>query len=136
MRRAAITALATLAVALSAVACGSPEDRDTTPDEVVGSVPVETGGTETGGGSEGGEQGDPEAGAEVFVSAGCGTCHVLADAGTTGAVGPDLDQSQPDFDLVVDRVTNGAGVMPSFRDQLTPEQIIDVAGYVVQATSG
>ena len=38
--------------------------------------------------------------------------------------------------LVVERVTNGKGVMPSFSGQLTPQQIADVAAYVVQATTG
>jgi cytochrome c oxidase subunit 2 len=31
------------------------------------------------------------AGKAVFISAGCGTCHTLADAGATGTVGPNLD---------------------------------------------
>jgi mono/diheme cytochrome c family protein len=81
--------------------------------------------------------GDPAAGKEVFLgSAGCGSCHALADAGTTGAVGPDLDASQPSFELVVDRVTNGQGLMPPFEGELSEQEIQDVAAYVVQATSG
>jgi mono/diheme cytochrome c family protein len=36
----------------------------------------------------------------------------------------------PPAELVVERVTNGSGVMPSFRDELTPQQIQDVAAYV------
>lgn len=80
--------------------------------------------------------GDPAAGAEVFASAGCGTCHTLADAGSSGTIGPSLDDSKPSFDLVVDRVTNGRGAMPPFAGQLSEEQIQDVAAYVVQATSG
>jgi mono/diheme cytochrome c family protein len=84
-----------------------------------------------------GAQGDPAAGKDIFVNvAGCGSCHTLADAGTSGAVGPNLDDAQPDHDLVVDRVTNGAGVMPSFQGTLSEQQIQDVAAYVVQATSG
>ena len=84
-----------------------------------------------------GAQGDAAAGKDIFVNvAGCGSCHTLADAGTTGAVGPNLDDAQPDHDLVVDRVTNGAGVMPSFQGTLSEQQIQDVAAYVVQASSG
>jgi mono/diheme cytochrome c family protein len=75
-------------------------------------------------------EGDAEAGAEVFASAGCGACHTLADAGSSGSVGPNLDDSQPEHDLVVERVTNGAGAMPSFADSLSEEQIQDVAAYV------
>ena len=84
-----------------------------------------------------GAQGDPAAGKDIFLNvAGCGSCHTLADAGTSGAVGPNLDDAQPDHDLVVDRVTNGAGAMPSFQSTLSEQQIQDVAAYVVQATSG
>ena len=54
------------------------------------------------------------AGKEVFLGgSGCGGCHTLADAGTTGTVGPVLDETQPSYDLVVDRVTNGLGGMPA-----------------------
>ena len=34
-------------------------------------------------------------------------------------------------ELVVERVTNGMGAMPSFSDELTEAQIADVAAYVV-----
>jgi mono/diheme cytochrome c family protein len=48
-------------------------------------------------------------------------------------VGPNLDDSQPDEALVVDRVTNGAGIMPPFGGVLTEQQIADVAAYVSTA---
>ena len=67
--------------------------------------------------------GDAAAGKEVFASAGCARCHTLADAGATGTVGPNLDEAKPPAELVVERVTNGMGAMPSFKDQLTEEQI-------------
>ncbi len=70
-------------------------------------------------------KGDPAAGKQVFET-----------AGATGNVGPNLDQAKPPLDLVVDRVTNGKGVMPSFSGQLSEKQIADVAAYVVEATSG
>ncbi len=66
----------------------------------------------------------------VFTSAGCASCHTLADAGATGAVGPNLDQAKPPKALVVDRVTNGKGVMPPFKGQLTADEIAEVAAYV------
>ena len=78
----------------------------------------------------GGGGGDAAAGKTVFESAGCGSCHTLADAGTTGAVGPNLDDAKPDAALVKERVTNGKAVMPSFKGQLTDAQIADVAAYV------
>ena len=51
-------------------------------------------------------------------------------------IGPNLDESMPSPELVVDRVTNGAGAMPSFEDQLTPQQIQDVAAYVSSVAGG
>jgi mono/diheme cytochrome c family protein len=80
-----------------------------------------------------GPQADPDVGKEVFLgTAGCGSCHTLADAGTSGTIGPNLDDAQPSAELAVDRVTNGQGAMPPFKDQLTAQQIADVAAYVSQ----
>jgi uncharacterized membrane protein len=70
------------------------------------------------------------AGKQVFDTAGCATCHTLADAGATGTVGPSLDERRPSRARVATLVTNGSGVMPSFRDKLTPEQIDAVSAYV------
>ena len=69
-------------------------------------------------------------GKSIFASAGCNGCHTLADAGATGTVGPNLDEAKPSKELVVDRVTNGQGGMPSFKGQLSEEQIQAVADYV------
>jgi mono/diheme cytochrome c family protein len=80
--------------------------------------------------------GDAAAGEAVFASAGCVSCHTLEAAGSSGTVGPNLDEAKPDHDLVVDRVTNGMGVMPSFKGQLSEKQIQDVAAYVVASTQG
>jgi cytochrome c553 len=80
--------------------------------------------------------GDAAAGEAVFSSAGCGSCHTLEAAGASGTVGPNLDEAKPDAALVVDRVTNGMGAMPSFKGQLDEQQIQDVAAYVVSSTQG
>jgi mono/diheme cytochrome c family protein len=82
------------------------------------------------------EQGDAEAGEAVFEEAACGGCHTLEAAGSSGQIGPNLDDSQPDVALVVDRVTNGQGAMPAFGDRLSEEQIRNVAAYVVESTGG
>ena len=81
-------------------------------------------------------KGDPATGKKIFASAGCAGCHTLKDAAATGNVGPNLDEKKPPLDLIVDRVTNGKAPMPAFAGQLTPQQIQDVAAYVVQATKG
>ena len=92
---------------------------------------AETGGGATeGGGTTQEPAGDAAAGKQVFESAGCVACHTLADAGSTGTVGPNLDEAKPPATLVVTRVTEGAGAMPSFKDKLTEKQIQDVAAYV------
>jgi mono/diheme cytochrome c family protein len=80
--------------------------------------------------SGGGGGSNLAAGKHVFETAGCTSCHTLKDAGSTGTVGPNLDDAKPPRSLVVDRVTNGKGVMPSFKGQLTPQEIAAVAAYV------
>jgi cytochrome c6 len=77
----------------------------------------------------------PTDGKSIFART-CGSCHTLADAGTTGTVGPNLDTSRPSKELAVDRVTNGQGAMPSFEDTLNPAQIEAVAEYVSTAAGG
>jgi uncharacterized membrane protein len=74
--------------------------------------------------------GSVTAGKQVFLTAGCAGCHTLADARSSGNVGPDLDAARPSRALVVNRVTNGQGVMPSFANKLSESQIADVAAYV------
>ena len=58
---------------------------------------------------------------------GCAGCHTLAAAGSSGTVGPNLDDAKPVKELAIDRVTNGQGGMPSFKGQLSEEQIQAVA---------
>jgi mono/diheme cytochrome c family protein len=88
---------------------------------------------EPGGTTEEPAAGSTAVGKEVFESAGCATCHTLADAGASGSVGPNLDETKPAQALVVERVTNGMGAMPAFKDQLSEEQIQEVAAYVSAA---
>jgi mono/diheme cytochrome c family protein len=73
---------------------------------------------------------DSAAGAKVFGAAGCGSCHTLAAAKSSGQVGPNLDDAQPGYEAVLTKVTNGGGGMPSFGGQLTEQQIRDVAAFV------
>ena len=75
-------------------------------------------------------------GKQVFATAGCGGCHTLSDAGATGTVGPNLDAAKPSASLVVERVENGQGAMPSFAGQLSEDEIAAVAAYVSTAAQG
>lgn len=88
----------------------------------VAGVPVQGGG--------GGGKVTAKGGKQIFLTAGCTSCHTLADAGSHGTVGPNLDQAKPSKALVVTRVTNGKGAMPSFKGKLTSQQIQAVAQYV------
>jgi mono/diheme cytochrome c family protein len=121
-------------VALAGAACSVPggEVTTATPNTVVGKVPVAPTPTVPPEFATG----DPAAGKDIFASKGCGACHTLSDAGATGNVGPNLDDAKPDLALAVDRIANGKGQMPSFKGQLTPQQIADVAAYIVKSTSG
>ena len=153
MRRTVLVlVLLVAAVGVVAVGCGQEQDQTATPDTVEGELTTETTETETTETTETDEtetetdetettdtettttpsaEGDPAAGKEVFLGASaCGGCHTLADAGSTGQVGPNLDEAQPDYELALDRVTNGQGGMPSFSSTLDEQQIADVAAYV------
>jgi len=151
MRRTALVLVVLVAtLGLVAAGCGGEESQSATPETVQGEVTTtettttetettttttgetttgtETTTTETSGGAP---QGDPVAGKAIFTGAsGCTGCHTLADAGSTGTVGPNLDDAKPSFDLAFDRVTNGQGAMPSFKTSLTDQQRADVAAYV------
>jgi len=72
-------------------------------------------------------------GKTIFEQAGCGSCHTLKDAGSTGTVGPNLDDAKAPELKVVTQVTNGGAVMPAFKDRLTKAQIQAVAKYVSSA---
>jgi mono/diheme cytochrome c family protein len=150
MRRPVAIAIAALALLVPAglTACGGGEEVTPTPETIEGTLPAatteteetetETEETETETGetteTEPAAQGDAAAGEAVFASAGCGGCHTLEAAGSSGNVGPNLDDAEPDAEITADRVTNGRGAMPAFGDQLSEQQIDDVVAYVVEST--
>ena len=149
MRRSALPlVLVVAALGFAAAGCGGEQSQTASPETIEGGVTTtettttetettttgetttssETTTTETSGGAP---QGDPVAGKAIFTGAsGCTGCHTLADAGSNGTVGPNLDDAMPSFDLAFDRVTNGQGAMPSFKTSLTDQQRADVAAYV------
>ncbi|HEU5476393.1 MAG TPA: c-type cytochrome [Gaiellaceae bacterium] len=81
-------------------------------------------------------KGDAKKGSSVYTSGGCGSCHTLQAAHSTGTIGPDLDGLKPDYRAVTAQVTNGGGQMPAFKKTLSTQQIADVAAYVVTSTGG
>jgi len=66
----------------------------------------------------------------LFTSAGCSGCHTFSKAGSSGTVGPNLDQAHPSFDLAVHQITNGGAIMPAFKGKLTAKQIQILAKFV------
>ena len=75
-------------------------------------------------------------GKDIFLNiAVCSTCHILADAGSEGQIGPNLNEIRPDKIRVLNAVTNGIGAMPAYEGQLSIEQIEAVAHYVFVSAS-
>jgi mono/diheme cytochrome c family protein len=86
-------------------------------------------------------------GAQVFASNGCGSCHTLAAAGSTGTTGPDLNESlAPDDDtagieeMIADpnlEVIEGypPNVMPQdYGQSLSKPEMHELAEYLVATT--
>ena len=75
-------------------------------------------------------------GLEVYNNkAQCGVCHTLQAAGSTGDIGPNLDQLKAQMAQIIAVVTNGTGVMPPWEGILTYEEIEAVAYYVFNSTN-
>lgn len=71
----------------------------------------------------------------MFADAGCGGCHSLTAARSSGTIGPSLDALKPDSQRVARQVTNGGRGMPAFGGQLTKREIADVAEYVATSAA-
>ena len=75
-------------------------------------------------------------GLEVYNNkAECGACHTLKAAGSTGTIGPNLNQLKPQMSQIIVAVTNGIGVMQAWEGILTYEEIEAVAYYVFNSTN-
>jgi mono/diheme cytochrome c family protein len=113
-------------------AASFPQSKDQQPVIIAyrlgatGSVPTTSTGTTTTT-----TTGGAASGKTVFTT-NCGSCHTLSAAGTSGNVGPNLDQLKPDEATVERQVRNGGGGMPAFEGRLSDAQIMAVAAYVAQ----
>jgi mono/diheme cytochrome c family protein len=89
---------------------------------------------------------DTNAGKQLFAQK-CGGCHTLADAGTAGTIGPNLDdafraartqtggnfQESTIFDVTLDQMKLAAPPMPRFNtgpQALSEAELKDIAAYV------
>ena len=136
---AAIGLLALFLVGCSSTVPGGKGVTTPTPETVVGPLPTV------------GPTGNASRGRTVFISSGCGACHIFRPAGTTGKVGPNLNNlaasaqranqgtlAQFTRTSIVDPgayVAPGfpAGVMPAtFGQTLSPQQLADLVSFLVQ----
>jgi mono/diheme cytochrome c family protein len=98
-------------------------------------------------GDQGGGEGDPAAGREVFTAGAqppCATCHTFGPAGSNATTGPNLDEALGDADpefireSIVDpnaEITEGfqEGVMPDvYGEQLSEQQVNDLVAFLTQ----
>jgi mono/diheme cytochrome c family protein len=113
------SALAVVGVALLLGGCGGGDDNGG--GATSGAATTQQ--TTSSGGSQSAQ------GKQIFTQ-NCGSCHTLADAGTNGSVGPNLDDLKPDESRVQNQVIKGGGPMPSFKGRLSDAQISAVATYV------
>lgn len=77
-----------------------------------------------------------EAGKLLFLKGAapaCAICHTLEAAGAAGAVGPSMNELQPDAARVLNALKNGIGQMPAYAS-LTPEQMKILSEYVAKAS--
>jgi mono/diheme cytochrome c family protein len=129
-----------LALAFLFAGCGGGSVVSPTASEVEGKLPTTTAQA---------VKGDAKAGAKLFVSQGCGGCHILKAAGTTGTVGPDLDKlaeyakaanmgslqqfTQESIASPSSYIEKGyPNSMPDFGATLSDKQIADLVAYLTQ----
>ena len=120
MRRAA---LFLLLLAVAGCGGGGESEEEATPATDVGTT-------------TGVEVSDSDDGRAIFLQ-NCSGCHTLKAAGTTGKVGPNLDETKPSEQRVITMVTKGGGgglgVMPAFKGSLSEAQIRAVSKYVAES---
>lgn len=147
---AALAATVALAVGALAAGCGGGGDEETTPPAANGTTErdeqepgaeageeADEGEGEPEGGTAGGidaSAGNPNAGSQIF-SQNCAVCHGAQGGG--GATGPDLQEPElaQEEEAVVTQIVEGGGGMPAFGEQLSDQEIADVAAFVIKDVS-
>ena len=106
-----------------------------------------SGGNAAGGAGAGGGGGAAPDGKALFTSAGCGGCHTLSDAGTSGQTGPNLDEGLKGKDAAYIKqsiedpnavITKGyqPGIMPpNYKQTLQPSEIDALVKYLEETTN-
>jgi mono/diheme cytochrome c family protein len=104
---------------------GATTGDTTTGGTTTGGGQTTTGGTTTSGGAAAGD-----AQAKSLFTANCAACHTFAAAGSSGTVGPDLDQSTKNLAAIEQQIRRGGGGMPPFAGTLTDAQIKALAKWI------
>jgi cytochrome c oxidase subunit II len=102
-------------------------------------------GEDAGGSTDEGEDSGAADGEAVFSANGCGGCHVLAAAGTSGQTGPDLDEALQGQDdaMIEESITDpnkeispgyGENIMPNTYGSLPQEELDALVNYLVEST--
>ena len=133
MRHPAVIAAAAVLGAVALVGCGAEGVTTPTPNTVVGTVSTASAFPIVPAFHI---KGNPKKGSSIFASSGCGGCHTLAAANSSGTTGPNLDTLKPPYRDTTAQVTNGGGPMPAYKSRLSTRQIADVSAYVVKSTGG
>jgi mono/diheme cytochrome c family protein len=115
-------------------AASFPQTKDQRPVIIAYRLGATGGGTTTSAGTTtgAGTTTPAEADGEAVFTANCGSCHTLGAAGTSGSVGPNLDDLKPDAATVEAQVRNGGGGMPAFEGRLSDAEITAVSQYVAE----
>jgi mono/diheme cytochrome c family protein len=128
-----IAAVLAVTLSLLPVACDTTGDEDTTASEEA--TQTETTATATAD-PEQPLSGDEERGRELFAE-NCGSCHTFDAAGTTGQIGPNLDEAQLDEQAVLRAIEiggRGTGNMPP--NLVSGKDARDVAAFVAASGPG
>lgn len=141
-RRLGLFMLGTIALFVAMMAAvlvfGKEEELEAHGGETVAETTPDTTGTTAE------PEGNTQAGGQVFASTGCGSCHTLDAAGSSGTTGPDLDEAlQGDSTdtirtSIVDpnaEVAEGfqPNVMPQdYEEQLSGQELTDLVAFLAQ----
>jgi mono/diheme cytochrome c family protein len=129
-RAQTIAAVSAAALSLLAVAC------DTTDDDTTATGTGTTATVPAGADPEQPLTAGEERGRALFVE-NCGSCHTLGAAGTTGQIGPNLDEAQvdeADVRRAIEIGGRGSGNMPP--NLVTGRDAEDVAAFVAASGPG
>lgn len=101
-------------------------------------VAADGGGGADHGAAPTGDAGWADEGRRVFAALGCGSCHRLAAAGSTGGIGPDLDERLAGHDRaslirsIVDAPDRGLSAMPAdYRERMTDAELDALVSFLL-----